>query len=89
MTDKLHCTLFHDTDGMCCRGDEPCGYDEHPSRRKPLPADEMLRINAGIQRQMLGVFLALAFVFGLGAWALATLESQQKQQDLIMQENVR
>ena len=24
MTDRLHCPIFHEFDGQCCRDDEPC-----------------------------------------------------------------
>ena len=89
MTDQVRCDLFHSLDGQCCPKGEPCCYDEQPSRRKPLPAAEVARINTGMQRDILIVVLGLALASVMGAWALTTLENQQKHYDLVNQESAR
>lgn len=77
MTDRLHCPLFHATDGRCCPDSDPdclCA---------PLPTVQTLQNDA--YRLMLASLVGVALI-GAGMFAALRIEHHQARLDLQQQE---
>lgn len=87
MTDRLHCPLFHDTDGHCCADIEPCVFTQ--TRHIDLAAQDA-RLRREIYDQTryalwLAIGAIVALFLGFGAVAL---ERQDRAIKADMQEQV-